>query len=76
VLQRYPVRPLVDERPEPGGGVVGHLVEGEQTTPRDAEDVGEQQLGVHAGGLDATVGQPADGVGHQRSAVHPRPTHP
>jgi hypothetical protein len=47
VLQRHPVGALSGEGLEAGDRVVRHLAEGEQAGAGDAEDVGEQQLGVH-----------------------------
>ena len=69
VLQRHPVGALSGEGLEAGGRIVRHLAEGEQAGARDAEDVGEQQLGVHPWRLDPGVGEPPRGVGEQRPGV-------
>jgi hypothetical protein len=46
VLQRDAGGALVEQGGEAGGVVVVDVVAGEQRRPGDAEDVGEQQLGV------------------------------
>jgi hypothetical protein len=69
VLKRHAVGPLPDERPEPRDVVVGHLVEREEPAARDAEDVGEQQFGVHPGRFDLCLGEPPGGVGQQCPGV-------
>jgi hypothetical protein len=49
VLQRHAVGALVQQGGEPGGVVVGNLAEGDQRGARDAQGVGQQQLGVDPG---------------------------
>ena len=70
VLQRHAVGPLLEERAEPGGVVAIGTSSRVSSRPRgDAQDVGEQQFGVHPRRLDPGVGEPAGGVGQQRPDV-------
>ena len=69
VLQRDAVGALVEQRREPGGILVPDVVPGQQCGAGRAEDVGEQQLGVHPRRLHAGRGEPAAGVREQRARV-------
>ena len=69
VLQRHPGGPLLDQRGEPRGGVVGDVDQGQQPGAGHAEHGGQQQLGVHPRRLDAGLGQPARGVAEQGAGV-------
>jgi hypothetical protein len=65
VLQRHPVRALVQQCTEPHGDVVRDVDERQQAVAGHPEDSGEQQLGVHPRRLDPGVGEATGRVGEE-----------